>query len=691
MTDSLSAVGRVAFSGASISGSALWAAGSYVAAKVAGDQQQRLTQISVAPPTVDDGHLRGMGSAELLRVANTLSGIFTNVEAARASGKLRSPEVPRLVVVGTQSSGKSSLLNGLMAADILPLGEQMVTRAPLNLQLIHTPDPAEMRAEFGQFVDGCWQAAAKIPLSCPDPTDAQLLEIRKSIDAQTDARAGSQKAVSSEPIFMRFSSPYVPNLSLVDLPGLTMTALTDQGQPKDIKAQIRAMIGEHIAQERTIILMVCAARPDLEADPALELVKEYDPHGTRTVGVLTKIDLMNAGTDVLRYLSGSVPSDLQLALGYFAVRNRSPAESKGANAISVREGFGSEAAYFKAHPVYGGSEACRARLGVPHLSRFLSRVLLQHLRQHLPAILAEVTALASQTERELALLGPQVPTDEASKASLIQTMTASFCRDFTGALVEKRADVKTGRKIKDAFIELQAQLRAVTPFDAAAFSDAYLVEAVRDCEGVHLSFPIPPIELLEHMLNHPEQTPIRQLLPPCTACLQSVHDELRAMSNKLLLQPPFERFPSLQLRMREEMDGMLSAARAAAQTKLEDLVEMEEAYISTDDEKFLAELSAAVKKLVSRLDAALLRSILASYFATVVRSVCNGAPKAIMLFMVRAAQERVYQYLFERVAQQPAANLLDEPLEMESKRRAEVELLAKLKAARGALEALSTR
>ena len=108
---------------------------------------------SAAPLPPDDGTVRGLGSTEVLRMANTLQGIFAG-ELAGHGSELQMPEVPRLVVVGTQSSGKSSLLNGIMAADILPLGEQMVTRAPLNLQLTHEPDASAMRAEFGQFRDG---------------------------------------------------------------------------------------------------------------------------------------------------------------------------------------------------------------------------------------------------------------------------------------------------------------------------------------------------------------------------------------------------------------------------------------------------------------------------------------------------------------------------------------------------------
>ena len=195
-----------------VGGSALWAAGaagSYVggaiSSYVAGSSSEVKPREGAEPAC-----LRPLGGGEILRIANTLNGIF-----ATSAGALKPPEVPRLVVVGTQSSGKSSLLNGIMAADILPLGEQMVTRAPLSLQLFHAPDPALMRAEFGDFSHGAWRLSVGIPLQCPEPTAAQLDHIRRTIEEQTEARAGSQKGVSHEPIFLRIYSPYVPNL--VDL------------------------------------------------------------------------------------------------------------------------------------------------------------------------------------------------------------------------------------------------------------------------------------------------------------------------------------------------------------------------------------------------------------------------------------------------------------------------------------------
>ena len=136
---------------------------------------------AVGSPGSVDVSLRALGSAEVLKMAATLDGIFSG-ELAGATGDIQKPEVPRLVVVGTQSSGKSSLLNGIMGADILPLGEQMVTRAPLSLQLMHTPDESAMRAEFGDFVGGSWAAEETIPLLCPVSAHAHAWRWRAAHD-----------------------------------------------------------------------------------------------------------------------------------------------------------------------------------------------------------------------------------------------------------------------------------------------------------------------------------------------------------------------------------------------------------------------------------------------------------------------------------------------------------------------------
>ena len=103
------------------------------------------------------------------------------------------------------------------------------------------------------------------------------------------------QGISSKPINLKIFSPNVLNLTLVDLPGLTKVAVGDQ--PEDIEQQIKEMLYSYITQDNTIILAVTPANQDIANSDALKLARKVDPQGDRTIGVITKLDLMDQGTD----------------------------------------------------------------------------------------------------------------------------------------------------------------------------------------------------------------------------------------------------------------------------------------------------------------------------------------------------------------------------------------------------------
>ena len=230
------------------------------------------------------------------------------------------------MVVGSQSSGKSSLLNSLIGYDILPTGSNMVTRTPLMLQLNYSE--IYSKAEFGTYINGKWVSSRTYDLDNNRINREQQLQLHKDIGEITDELAGKQKGISYTPIHLRIFSPNVSDLCLVDLPGITMIGLSDKGQTKEMPSEIRDLISNYIKDPKSIILVVMQARPDLEADMGLELVKAYDLCGKRTCGILTKVDLMNNDTDVSRYLKGDISSELKLNYGYYAIRNRNSTETK---------------------------------------------------------------------------------------------------------------------------------------------------------------------------------------------------------------------------------------------------------------------------------------------------------------------------------------------------------------------------
>lgn len=128
--------------------------------------------------------------------------------------------------------------------------------------------------------------------------------IREEIDRETDRMAGSNKGICPEPISLKIYSTRVVNLTLVDLPGLTKVPVGDQ--PEDIEMQIKDLILKHIDNPNSIILAVTAANTDLATSESLKMAKQVDPDGRRTLAVVTKLDLMDAGTDAIDILCGRV-------------------------------------------------------------------------------------------------------------------------------------------------------------------------------------------------------------------------------------------------------------------------------------------------------------------------------------------------------------------------------------------------
>ena len=157
--------------------------------------------------------------------------------------------------MGTQSSGKSSVLNSIMSMDILPTGKNMVTRTPLDIRLhkLNTPSNTLSTEGWVQLGSSSGYTASideqdiptKIPITVPIPTQKEIETIREYIYQKTVELAGEGMNISSQPIILKIYSPYVPNLSLIDLPGLTMVAQTDKGQPLDIKDKIEKILNSN--------------------------------------------------------------------------------------------------------------------------------------------------------------------------------------------------------------------------------------------------------------------------------------------------------------------------------------------------------------------------------------------------------------------------------------------------------------
>uniref|UniRef100_A0A8C3EFD2 dynamin GTPase n=1 Tax=Corvus moneduloides TaxID=1196302 RepID=A0A8C3EFD2_CORMO len=336
------------------------------------------------------------GMEDLIPLVNRLQDAFA------AIGQNANLDLPQIAVVGGQSAGKSSVLENFVGRDFLPRGSGIVTRRPLVLQLVNAS------TEYGEF------------LHCKGKKFTDFEEVRLEIEAETDRVTGSNKGISPVPINLRVYSPHVLNLTLVDLPGMTKVPVGDQ--PPDIEFQIRDMLMQFVTKENCLILAVSPANSDLANSDALKIAKEVDPQGQRTIGVITKLDLMDEGTDARDVLENKL---LPLRRGYIGVVNRSQKDIDGKK--DIQAALAAERKFFLSHPAY---RHMADRMGTPFLQKVLNQQLTNHIRDTLPGLRNKLQSQLLSIEKEVEEYKNFRPDDPARKTKALLQMVQQFAVDF---------------------------------------------------------------------------------------------------------------------------------------------------------------------------------------------------------------------------------------------------------------------
>lgn len=489
-------------------------------------------------------------------------------DALASLGASSSPiDLPQITVLGSQSSGKSSVLENIVGRDFLPRGSGIVTRRPLVLQLINrrsktaagndsTKRTNETNTdEWGEF------------LHIPDKKFYEFDEIRQEIVRETEKTTGKNAGISPIPINLRIYSPHVLTLTLVDLPGLTKVPVGDQ--PRDIEKQIKDMVLKYIQKPNAIILSVNAANQDLANSDGLKLAQEVDPEGSRTIGVLTKIDLMDQGTDVIDILAGRI---IPLRYGYIPVINRGQRDIDTNK--SIQAALDSERKFFESHPSYmSKAQYC----GTPYLARKLNGILLQHIKATLPEIKMKIESSLAKYKAELAALGDE---RMGNPSSIVLNTITEFCNEYRAVLDGEGTELSSqelsgGARVSFVFHEIYKNgVNALDPFDEIKEVDIRTI--LYNSSGTSPSLFV-GTQAFESLVKKQ----IRRFGEPSLKCITLIFDELVRILSQIVSKTKYNRYPVLKEQLLQVVIAFLRKSLIPTNTFVGNLIEMEECYINT--------------------------------------------------------------------------------------------------------------
>ena len=610
-----------------------------------------------------------------------LRKLINLIDQLRDCGVNEYIKLPRICSLGTQSSGKSSVLESIVGLDFLPRGDGVVTRRPLELRLCHI-NHGEPWAVFEEVKGEKF-------------TDFN--KVRETIESLTDKVCVGEKNIVDQPIVLNVYSQTCPDLTLVDLPGVTRVPVGKQ--PKNIEEITKNMAKRYVSDPLTIILCVIAANSDIATSDGLKLAKEIDTGGVRTIGVLTKLDIMDAGTDARKALMNE---EIPLKLGYVGVKNRSKQDL--VNKLPMSEMVKKEKEFFRSHPVYKNMP--QGYLGTDILIQKLTKIYFKIIRENLPRIIKAINDRMKEAEEELASLGNPMPIDDAGKMSLLWTMLNEYCNIFRSVLKGKFDNKRLsflkdegGYKIKILYKKLLEEFTDKNFKATAAYRDDDINYALTIHEGD--SIPgFPSVDAFTYLLK-PQ---LERLREPIEECFSEVYQYIDFLSGKIL-EKTFARFPQIINDMGDFINNFLVQEKDKTKYLVDSIVDMEINYLFTNDYDYLNNFTTFIPKTQNRnmqnnpnqrggnqnqnmnndvyepIDAKNIfineiRNRIEAYFKLIVRNLRDSIPKIIGNNLVKSIEDDMQIELYNQLYKSnEMVGLLSEPEHIAERRKDLTELI----------------
>lgn len=451
----------------------------------------------------------------------------------------------------------------------------MVTRRPLELRIRRLTDSnATPYAIFEK------EESNKI-------TDFSL--IKKHIEELTEKLCGKTKGIIDEPIVLNVYTPYCPDLTLIDLPGITRIA--QEGQAKNIEEVTKNMAARYCKDERTIILCVIPANQDMSTSDGLQMAMELDPKGERTIGVITKIDIMDRGTNAKRMLMNE---EIKLKLGFVGVKGRSQADIQ--EGMKVHQAIQTERNYFARHPVY--SNLPPGYLGTEALTNKLTTTMYKHIKKVMPSIIQEIDSKIYESEKNYKELGTALPVEDREKLLLVWTLISEFTEkvktsisgEYNPNLSRGKKDLLGGVRIRLKFNDLFIDEMSLRYKASKRYTDTEIKAALR----LHLGNSLPGFtsaDAFQSLMN----PLLQRLKEPSIKLLEEVHVIMEQICVHYINET-FMRFPMFITEVTDAALNILTQDKERARLLMTEIIEANIGYTYTKDPEYIAVILPASEK-----------------------------------------------------------------------------------------------
>lgn len=592
------------------------------------------------------------GEHKLITISNTL-----NILGSSFNKDGLTIHTPRICTTGLQSAGKTTVINNIIGIPILPTAAGISTLRPTHIEMYNSHD--NPRVVFGEYKDVEWQEQVLIPINIPEPSLAQIDQIK----AYINSKMGLNQIIA-HPIYVRIYSPNVPNLTYIDTPGIIAFPDIQGGQTPEMVTTIKDIAASYISDPSTIIFCVVAARPDINADFGMGFVKQFDPDCKRTICAMTKVDTVNMS--LINYCSQSNISQ-HVGHGYYLLRNR---DSKELCTLSLQQGIKREAEFFATSEYYkSASSNEKLHMGIDNLRQQLSVILLTDIKRNIPNYRSQLSKFKAIYEAQLNVCGTTIsliPSDRLNHLNVMIAEIAQTYIDICKSNTTYANNVLSSMNL--IFEEYRKNISQINPFTPDIYTDKYISDVMRNSDGVDMASLAPSIKIISYCLRDPEKKCISNLITPSIRCVNEITDILRTTMFTILNQPIYSRFVDLSPHIRDYFESqILNKFASLTIERITDDIKSEGTLTYTNDPTFIKEWRDIMSP-GERSQADIVRLLLSNYYSTIIKTLQKTVPNKIMYYLYTNIITNLTTELVIHIVKTNNLHLLNESPEIEDQR-----------------------